>query len=74
MKESTFVPGDLLYVAVRTYIWKTDCHGDSTRWGHLDDRAIVICLPCINGNSLGLCRCLTQFGIVFIAADQLKRD
>lgn len=73
MKELTFVPGDLLCIAPRIYIWKTDCHGDAARWGHLDDKAVVICLPLLNANSLRLCRCLTQFGVGFIATDQLKR-
>lgn len=72
MTSKEFVPGDLLCITPRIYIWKTDCHGDATRWGLLDDKAVVICLPLLNVNSLRLCRCLTQFGVGFIANDQLK--
>lgn len=75
MKELTFVPGDLLLVNTeRTYVWKTDRAGDPTRWPLLDGKIPVIYLPLIVSNDLRLSRCLTQFGIGFVATDQLKRD
>lgn len=75
MKElTTFVPGDLLGVTTaRTYVWKTDQYGDSTRWSCPDDKIVVVCLPLLHPNDLRLNRCLTRFGVGFIANDQLKR-
>lgn len=74
MKELTFVPGDLLLVNTeRTYVWKTDRAGDPTRWPLLDGKIVVVCLPLLRHNDLRLNRCLTRFGVGFIATDQLKR-